>query len=256
MKFTQIRNATLVIDYAGKKFLVDPVLAEKGAYPGFEGTPNSHLFNPLVDLPVPVNDLLDVDAVIITHTHSDHWDEAAKNLIPKDMLTFTQNEKDAADLKASGFRNVRVLTENTAFDGITLTKTSGQHGTDEAMETLGDALGEVCGVVFRHPREKTFYIAGDTVWNRHVEGSLETHAPDVVVLNSGDAQVTGLGSIIMGTQDLHEVYRAAPQATVIASHMEAVNHAVLSRQEMREYLAENDMTHRVLVPEDGESFTF
>lgn len=256
MKFTQIRNATLVIDYAGKKFLVDPVLAEKGAYPGFEGTPNSHLFNPLVDLPVPVNDLLDVDAVIVTHTHSDHWDEAAKNLIPKDMLTFTQNEKDAADLKASGFRNVRVLTENTAFDGITLTKTSGQHGTDEAMRVLGDSLGEVCGVVFRHPGEKTFYIAGDTVWNGHVEGSLKTYAPDIVVLNSGEALCDGLGAIIMGKQDLHEVYRAAPNATIIASHMEAVNHAVLSRKDLREFLDDHRIMDRVLVPEDGESYTF
>jgi L-ascorbate metabolism protein UlaG (beta-lactamase superfamily) len=27
MKFQQLRNATLIIEYAGKKFLVDPMLA-------------------------------------------------------------------------------------------------------------------------------------------------------------------------------------------------------------------------------------
>ena len=29
MKFQQLRNATIIIEYAGKKFLVDPMLGEK-----------------------------------------------------------------------------------------------------------------------------------------------------------------------------------------------------------------------------------
>ena len=35
MNITHIRNATQIIDYAGKKFLIDPMLADKGAWPGF-----------------------------------------------------------------------------------------------------------------------------------------------------------------------------------------------------------------------------
>lgn len=30
MKIQQIRNATIIIEYAGKRFLVDPMLGEKG----------------------------------------------------------------------------------------------------------------------------------------------------------------------------------------------------------------------------------
>ena len=33
MKLHQIRNATLIVTYGGKRFLVDPYLAEKDAYP-------------------------------------------------------------------------------------------------------------------------------------------------------------------------------------------------------------------------------
>ena len=253
MKFMQLRNATAKIEYAGKRFLIDPVLAEKWAYPAFEGTINAHLCNPLVDLPVPIEAMLDVDAVIVTHTHLDHWDEAAKKLIPKEIRIFAQNEKDAAEIREAGFRDVTILTEQTNFAGITLTKTHGQHGSDEAMAKLGDRLGAVCGVIFLHPEEKTLYLAGDTVWNRHVSDNLQKHAPDVIVLNSGDAQIIGLGSIIMGKKDVYEVCQAAPNATIIASHMEAMNHAVLSRKELRDFLKENGMIQRVLVPEDGES---
>ena len=46
---------------------------------------------------------------------------------------------------------------------------------------------------------------------------------------------------------------AAPQAVVIASHMEAVNHAMTTRAELRSYLAEHGLTARVMVPADGET---
>ncbi len=54
MKITQVRNATLLLDYAGTRFLIDPMLSAKGAFPGFEGTANSQLRNPLVELPLPI----------------------------------------------------------------------------------------------------------------------------------------------------------------------------------------------------------
>ena len=37
MKITQIRNATLHVDYNHTRFLLDPWLGPKGYMPGFEG---------------------------------------------------------------------------------------------------------------------------------------------------------------------------------------------------------------------------
>ncbi len=256
MKFQQLRNATILIEYAGTKFLVDPMLAEKGAFPGFEGTPNSHIANPLVHLPIPMDEILDVDAVIVTHIHPDHWDEAAIKLVPKDMLIFAQNENDAAQIKEQGFKNVRALEEKTVFEDITLIKTPGRHGGEKTIEKYAELLGLVSGVIFKHPNEKTVYIAGDTVWYEGVEENLKKYEPDVVILNSEDAQVLGYEPIIMDKKDVYEVYKAAPKATIIASHMESVNHAMLSRKELREFLSEKGMTQRVLVPEDGETCVF
>lgn len=257
MKLTQIRNATLKVEYAGKKFLIDPMLSPKDGFPGFPGTLNSHVANPTVDLPLPLSEILAVDVVILTHTHQDHWDDTAKTVISKDMLIFTQNSRDQWDIQMSWFRNSRALEERNEFDGITLIKTPGQHGRGEILEGLmGDILGNVCGLVFKHPNEKTLYIAGDTVWYKGVEQTLKQYKPDVIVLNSGDARVLPNEPIIMGKKDVYEVYKAAPSATIISSHMEAVNHATLSRKDLRAFLLEQGMTSRVLVPEDGESYNF
>lgn len=256
MKLQLVRNATLLLEYGSKRFLIDPLLAEKGAYPGFPGTANSHLSNPLVDLPVSMDDIKSFDAVIVTHTHPDHWDEVAKSTIPKDSLIFVQDEHDEAELRTAGFTHTQILTETTEFQGILLSKTPGQHGSDEAVAMMPEMLSRVCGIVFRHPDEKTLYIAGDTLWNDYVRRSIENYLPQIIALNCGDARVDGLGSIIMGKDDVHEVYKAAPQAKLVATHMEAVNHCVLSRSQLREYADNNNMTDRLLVPEDGDSYSF
>jgi L-ascorbate metabolism protein UlaG (beta-lactamase superfamily) len=255
MKIQQIRNATIVLNYAGTRLLVDPYLAEQGAYPGFEGTANSHLRNPTAPLPLPVDQIIDVDAVILTHVHPDHWDEAAINQIPKNMSIYTQSAADQAVVISQGFTDVKLI-EGAVLNGIKLSQTSGQHGSDEALQAIGEILGDVCGVVFQHPEEKTLYIAGDTVWNQHVVVALEKHQPDVILLNAGDAQVVGLGSIIMGKEDVLRVFEAAPQAQIVATHLESVNHAVLTRQELSRYCDEKGMTSRVSIPADGETLDF
>ena len=57
MFIQQIRNATILLHYGGQKFVIDPVLAQKGSYPPFPNSPRQDRNNPLVDLPLPVEDL-------------------------------------------------------------------------------------------------------------------------------------------------------------------------------------------------------
>ena len=260
MQLQQIRNATIKLEYAGTTFLVDPMLARTGAYPGFEGTYNSHLRNPLVELPIPVTEVLKADAIIVTHTHADHWDDAAKAGVPKSMPIFAQNEEDAASIRQDGFTDVRVLSARTEFKGTTLIRTAAQHGTDQMYATppLAKLLGQSTGVVFSHPGYKTTYVAGDTIWTSQIEATIRQYQPDVIVLNTGYARITGVdGSIIMGKDDLWRAYQLAPQAKIIGSHMESVNHMTQSRKDLRDFIAEKAMDpQRVLVPADGESYRF
>lgn len=159
-------------------------------------------------------------------------------------------------IRGQGYRDVRVLTESTQFNGVRLIKTGGRHGTEAhyAVPEMAEVLGEVCGVVFHRTGEKTIYLAGDTIWNEDVAAALSTHAPDVAILNAGYAMVEGIdGAIIMGTEDVLRVHQAAPEALLIASHMEAINHCVLTRAELRAFAASKGFEEKLLTPGDGEA---
>ncbi|MEC1263038.1 MBL fold metallo-hydrolase [Bacillus swezeyi] len=253
MNILQIRNATLIVEYADKTFLIDPMLAEKGTYPPFPNSARQDQNNPLASLPASIDDIIkNLDAVIVTHLHLDHFDDAAKEMLPKDIKLFVQNTADAEEVRNAGFQDVEVLTEDTVFENIQLIKTRGEHGRGEILKLAG----EVCGVVFKHSNEKTLYVAGDTVWYEGVQEEIDTHQPDIIVVNGGDNQFLEGGSLVMGKEDIYEVYKAAPNATIISSHMEAVNHWTLSREELKTFIQEKGIVSHVLVPDDGESYTF
>lgn len=260
VQMQHIRNATAKITYAGQTFLVDPLLAAKGAYPGFDGTFHSERRNPLVDLPMPADEVMaGVDAVIVTHTHLDHWDGGEHQFVPKDIPLFVQHEADAEMIRGQGYTDVRILGENTDFEGVSLTKTGGQHGTDEmyANSELGAFLGEAMGVVFQAPEAPTVYFVGDTIWRDEVDQSLDAFDPDVIVLNAAEARLKGLtGSIIMSKDDVLRAAQAAPEATVVAVHMDAINHMTLTRDQLRDYVEQNGIADRVQIPADGEILTF
>ena len=260
VQLQQIRNATVKITYADTTFLIDPMLSKKGAYPGFEGTYRSTLRNPLVELPMSEQDVLaGVDAVIVTHTHLDHWDDAAQQLLPKDIPLFTQHQADATMIREQGFSNVQVLSDKAEFGGVTLSKTGGQHGTDEmyAVPEVATALGEAMGVVFEAPGHKTLYLVGDTIWRDEVDQALAQYDPQIVVINAGYATMDDFkGAIIMGKDDVLRASQAAPDATIVATHMDAINHMFQSRKELRQYVQEKRIQDRVEIPEDGATINF
>lgn len=260
VQIQQIRNATLKLEYAGRTFLVDPMLGARGAYPGFKGTYNQHLRNPLVELPIPAAEVMrGVDAVVVTHTHLDHWDGGEHAFVPKDLPIFVQHQADAEQVRGQGYRDVRVIEGSAEFEGVRLTRTGGQHGTDAmfAVEPVAGLLGQAMGVVFQAPGAATVYVVGDTTWHGEVEQALAAFKPDVVVLNTGDARVLGFtGSIIMGRDDVLRAARAAPGAAIVATHMDAINHMTLSREVLRDHVRQNGLEDRVRVPADGETMAF
>lgn len=259
MKITQIRNATIVVDYRNTKFLIDPWLGPKDYMPGFDTAVNSEIRQPRVDLPFSIEEIVDVDCVIVTHIHPDHWDEYAENAITKDMKIFVQSELDKNYLIQKGFENIEILSEcGTIYKEVTLYKTGTQHGTREIIKPLCDSIGmpyDAMGIVFKAKNEKTLYVAGDTIYCDEVEKTLDEFNPDVIIVNACGATVLNGERLIMKRGDLKEVLNKAPYSTVIASHMDTVSHLTITREDLKKYKDENNIDN-LLIPDDGETLEF
>jgi hypothetical protein len=59
----------------------------------------------------------------------------------------------------------------------------------------------------------------------------------------------------METDDVIAVAEAAPEARVVAVHLEAINHCLETRDELRGGLAAAGLSDRVAVPGDGETLS-
>lgn len=253
-----IRSATIKVSLGGTTFLIDPMLAEKGAFSGFPESMNMSQRNPMVELPFPVEEVLKCDAIILTHTHVDHWDEEARRVVPKDHLIFVNNEEERCQVEADGFTNVRVMQDGEVFKGVTLFRANGNHGSDEILNSyMGDFLGHPMGVIFEREGCKTVYVVGDTVWIPEVSERIQKFKPGVIVLNTGNAMMAEWSSsIIMGGPDFIRAYREAPDAAIVAVHMDGFNHCVLHRPELRLLTQRLGMDPRSLIPADGEVLVF
>jgi len=234
VQLTLVRNATLLLELAGKRVLVDPMLDDEGARPPIDGTRNP-VPNPTAPLPMPAEEVVaGLDAVIVTHRHRDHLDGTAEELLPRDVPVFCQPEDEDA-LRELGV-DARAVDDEVDWDGLRIVRTPGRHGTGPIADALAPVSGFVLGGL---------YIAGDTVWYEGVEATIERHQPRVAVVNAGGAEFAEGGLIIMGIDDVREVAARVP--TVVAVHLEALNHCYLTRAAIRASLPD------VLVPADGET---
>ena len=254
MQIQLLRHATLILSYNSTKILVDPMLSPASAMDPVSETPNQQR-NPLVQLPLDSGELAQLidqlAAVLVTHTHSDHWDQAAVELLPKELRVFCQPE-DEEKISRAGFTDVRKIETDVSWQGVQITRTGGKHGTGR----IGELMGPVSGFALMAENEPGCYIAGDTIWCDEVRDALDNYNPDVVVVNAGAAQFLSGDPITMTAADVLEVCKFSPEARVIAVHMDAINHCLLTRDQLRKDADEAGFEHQVEIPLDGEILEF
>ncbi|RKE84921.1 MBL fold metallo-hydrolase [Rhizobium sp. AG855] len=249
MQIQLVRSATLIVEMAGARLLIDPWLAEKGKGRSYSGRAQS----PLVDLPLSVAEVLDgVDAVLVSHLHSDHFDEIAQRVIPKQMPILC-HERDAEAIRSMGFDEVRVVGEGAQVGSVLIRTTDGQHGPPEVLDDMGDAGGFLISA----PGEPLLYWAGDTILCPQVEAVLTSETPDVVVVHGCGALWDGKGPLVMDGAMVLETVRLAADAAVVVTHLDAVDHATVTRADLRALVSAGAIgADRLIIPEDGDILAF
>ena len=246
MQLRLIRHATLQLRYAGRTVLVDPLLAPPRTYRSLT-LGSSAARNPTCALPYPQEELLSPDLLLVTHLHIDHFDAAARALLPR-STPLVCPPSAASRLRRAGFaRLFPVADRPETVAGIAFRRTTGRHGHG----LVGRLLGPVSGFVFSVPGEPCLHIVGDMVWCPELRDALLAHRPDVVVLNAGTAQLNLGGALTMSASDIAEVCALLPEVTVVAVHMDAFNHCRLGRSGLRAELERRGLSERVRIPDDG-----
>lgn len=254
MQIHLLRSATIVIEAAGKRVLMDPMLGAKGTVsPPFAFLRHTPRRNPTVDLPENAEELLaDLDAALVTHCrfgHHDHLDREAHGLIRRRDLPVYCHALDAGYLQKEGLRTEPMTPhEPREFLGGTITAYHALHGRG----FIGKLMGPGVGYVVELPDEPTLYVSGDTVLTDEVKSVLADRKPDVAIMHAGSASVDVGQPILMPMDELLEFTRLAP-GRVIATHLEALNHCPTTRAGLASELTDAGLRDKVLIPNDGQT---
>lgn len=247
-----IRHATFILKTVHGNFLIDPMLSDKEEMDPVLNTKNIVRI-PMTGLPMSTDQLSkllsNIQGVILTHTHRDHWDKKARELLTDKNLAIICQPEDIKTLSEQGFSNLKPVEKETLFGKLKITRTPAKHGTGEIGKKMAPASGFVIEV-----DEQVIYVVGDSIWCDEVKIAIGTHHPTAVVLNAGAAQFNQGDPITMSAQDVGNVCREVKKSTkIVAVHMDTINHCLLTRQGLSSYLTSQNLGDRCSIPADGDT---
>jgi len=250
LKIHHIRNASMVLQTEKDVILIDPMLGDQGIMPSFAFFRHKARKNPIVPLPKNTDILLKkVTHCLITHQHPDHIDSKAMSFLKENNIPVTCSIKDEKVFKKKGLNVIQSLKywEQQGFLGGTIEGIPAKHG----YGFVAKPMGNVMGFYLKLPNKKSIYLSSDTIYTDSVDTVLKKYKPDISVLASGAAQFDLFKQLIMNVDDILKFVKNS-SGKVISNHMEAINHCPLTREQLKAVLWENNLIHKVLIPEDGD----
>lgn len=113
-------------------------------------------------------------------------------------------------------------------------------------------MGPVMGFSIEVEGEPRLYWTGDTVLYPPVEETIRSTDPDIIVIHPSGARWEG-SSIAMDAEQAATLCKTLPRPIVVATHLEALDHATVTRDHLRQFtLSQGIAAERLLIPRDGE----
>ena len=241
MKFTQVRHASCIIELNDIRFLVDPILYKKNTLSPVEGGIDQK--NPLVDITLNEKILKDINYIILTHLHRDHFDPNILEFYGNN-ISIICSEEYKEKLLQLGFNNIILVKENIEINKIKIIKTEGKHGTG----TVGEEMGKSYGFVMNTINNDCLYITGDTIWYKNIKNIIEKYKPNYIIGFAGSAIIKNT-HITLNENDIKKILENAPEAKLILNHMDAWNHCFLTKEKLKNRI----INANLLLPNDGET---
>lgn len=232
LKIQWLGGPTAVITFNGMTLMTDPMLGS-GDQAFWMDDPNQPF-----DLqqgpsgryfkrysPLPAVNIKQVDAVLLSHAHEDHFDQQAQQQLIKTLPIYLP-DADTDKVREYGFKQLQPMKagEQKLFKAgsgsITLTAIPADHSANPAMEpVLGQGLGYM--MTFRQGAwSKNLYWSGDSLPTARVINALENHPViDIALLNMGAVGTPGpLGLISMDSRQAIAMSKTIQAKKVVPIH--------------------------------------
>jgi L-ascorbate metabolism protein UlaG (beta-lactamase superfamily) len=214
---TFIGTATTLIQVAGFSILTDPNFLHRGdrAYVGL-GVSTRRLTEPALS----IQQLPELDFVLLSHHHGDHFDRIAARDLDHDLPVITEPHA-ARKLRSQGFRSPVGLTNwqsQTVTRGdasVEVTSLPGQH----APRPLGYLVPPVMGSLLDFSRDGQrllrMYITGDTLMHDGIH-EIARRYPDIdlCLIHLGGTRIAGVLLTMDARQGVEALRAVAPREAV------------------------------------------
>ncbi|SPT52075.1 MBL fold metallo-hydrolase [Actinomadura madurae] len=256
-----VGNATMLLRCGPFTLLTDPNFLHRGqrAYLGF-GLTTRRLTEPAVR----IGDLPQLDAVVLSHLHGDHWDRVARAKLDRGLPIVTTPH---AARRLQGWHRFRHAVGLRTWESHTLVKDGallritsmpGRHAPGPVQYMLPPVMGSLLefgpatgDVQFR------LYITGDTLMFDGIEQIARRHRDiHVAVLHLGGTRLPGGLLVTMDAVQGADLIETIRPATAVPIHYEDYTVMTSSLEDFRRELERRGLSDRAAYVAPGQTHTF
>ena len=216
--------ATTIITFGELRILTDPNFLHQGerAYLGY-GLTSRRLTEPALS----VEELPDIDVVLLSHLHGDHWDRRASRGLDRDLPIVT-TPSAAGKLGARGFRATHGLRTWDSWElakgdtVLTVTAMPGRHAPGLLRHVLPSVMGSMLEFRTRgEPVQLRLYISGDTLLVEELSDIPQRFSDiDTAVLHLGGTVLPGGLMVTMDARQGADLMQLLDPGTVVPVHFD------------------------------------
>ncbi|WP_341719555.1 MBL fold metallo-hydrolase [Micromonospora sp. FIMYZ51] len=214
---TFVGTATTVLRLGGFTLLTDPNFLHAGqrAYLGY-GLSSRRLTDPAMQLA----ELPDLDAIVLSHMHGDHFDRIARDGLPKSLPIFTTTQAQRR-LRRWGFAAADGLDTwerrelHHGRERLSITAVPGHHGPGLLDRLLPAVMGSIIDLERDGQRLLRLYVTGDTLYHPSL-AEIPERFPDIdaMLLHLGGTRILGFLVTMDDRQGVDLMRLVKPQVTL------------------------------------------
>jgi L-ascorbate metabolism protein UlaG (beta-lactamase superfamily) len=219
LRATWLGHSTVLLEIDGRRVLTDPVWGNRASPFPFMGPKR---FQPV---PVAIDALPPLDAIVISHDHYDHLDQASVRALAALKVPFVTSLGVGAHLEAWGIAPERIIEldwweSTTLANGLVLTAAPSHHFSGRGLHDRNTTLWS--SFVLRGERSSVFF-SGDTGLSPHFAEIGQRLGPfDLVMLEVG-AFHPSWGSIHLGPDNALRAWEQIGSGRLLPIHWATFN---------------------------------